>query len=154
MLLGYSHILVSGWGQRPSSCRHLYIWSTQQFLPLSVNKSASWHLKIKARKTTVHKIHDEAQGEDQMLGGLYFGLTCSNGAVAPGKKGGQVASYPHQPWQTSFTLLSSKNVQMENGQRASWNRCLISLKLAPKESRSQLGILMLYLSLSTDGYFY
>lgn len=38
--------------------------------------------------------------------------------------------------------------------RASWNRCLISLNLPPKESRSQFGVLMFYLSLSTDGYFY
>ena len=43
---------------------------------------------------------------------------------------------------------------MENEWKAGCNRCLISLKLAPKESRSQIGILMLYLSLSTDGYFY
>lgn len=54
------------------------------------------------------------------------------------------------------TLLSvtSKNAGMESEWRVSKNRCLISLRLAPKEARSQFGILMLYLSLSTDGYFY
>lgn len=100
-------------------------------------------------------IHDKKQAGGQMLGhiiGLYFCLTLYGGS---GLRRGQWSSdTPFSPDKPLSCWFRVRTCKMENEWKASWNRCLISLKLAPKESRSQFGILMLYLSLSTDGYFY